>query len=304
MLRTSRRRLLGGMAALAASTSFSPRLARASVVVPPPSGSAATDQSNIQSAIASAASSSQGVVFPDGATYQLVSPIFIGDGYPVPAFIVGYSTTLRATSAMLNMDSIFKITNPHAVVPRFELGGFILDAANYPYRCMTVHGMQECNGYIHDLTLFNAQSIGLALDAEIGYGIYENYFQRIRIRGCGWVGARFNMADLTDYNNNGSRCQANDISGLNIESCAGGGILCAGFQGSIRHSQIQANGNVGLYASNSRQLDLIELYFENNIPTGGVDTAVQIDGSTVVDDGCRRYGGRWNGAVIGPVTRF
>jgi hypothetical protein len=303
--RTNRRQFLGDAAALATvAVLTSPTIARASVVVPPPSGNPATDQTNIETAMSSAASLSQGVVFPDGATYQLTRTIYIGNGSPVPAFVVGYSTTLRATSSMLNGDSIFWVTDPQNAVPRFELGGFTLDAATYPYRCLTVRGMQECNGYVHDLTLLNAQSIGLALEGNATTGgIYESYFQRIRIRNCGWVGAWLGTNVLNDYLNGGSRCQANDISGLNIEACPGGGIFCNGFQGSIRHSQIQANGNIGLYAVNSQQLDLIELYFENN-PAGSSDTAVQVDAPTVVGDGCRRYGGRWNGAVVGPVTRF
>jgi hypothetical protein len=299
----TRRRLLGGSASALAALAFvpaMPRIARAAASVPPPSGSPATDQTNLEAALLQSA---QPVVFPDNAAalspYQMTRSIWLGQGSSCPPAIFGNGATLQATASCT--EEMLRITNPQVFWPRFEMGRLNLDGAGFPYRALTIHGMFEA--YVHDLVLKNVQSMGLACDAEHNYGIYACELARISIYNSAWVGARFATVNLNDYYNLGSHFQGNDVHGLKIMNCAGGGIYCSGAQGQIRNSICESNGNVGIYIDHSLELTLSEMYFESNIPTGSTDTCVFVDDSTVSSspEGVKRVGGRWIGQVIGTV---
>jgi hypothetical protein len=283
------------------------------VIVPLPTGDPARDQANIEAALAEGSARKEEVFFPASRTWQLIRPLLIGQGSVCPPKISGLASRLVATSVMGGakpMTGVITVWNPQALVDRFELSGLILDAANFTFRCLTIHGMQD--GYIHDLSLLNAASIGLALDGGDGHGIYTSEIGRIKILKCGYVGAQF-LSENFATDPGGSRIQANDIHGLKIMQCGGqpggggGGIMCDGFQGKIRNTDCEQNTGFGCFIRNTREIVLDEMYFEANM-LNGVDTCVVIDNANIPApssdpanpiEGVKRIGGHWIGQIQG-----
>jgi hypothetical protein len=260
------------------------------ILVPMPSGSATTDQSNIDTALLTASSLSQTMEFPESQVYQVTTGLVIAAGGPIPRGVRGNGAELRATT---NGDSVVQVTNPHAAFDFFTIEDLTVNANSQKYRALSVTGMQL--GILRKLRLLNATSICFAIDAATGYGVYYNHVVDILMSGSQWLGAKFSD-NLTDYAHEGSHIQGNTIQSAKVVSNASGCWL-SGMQDSLDGWRIERSQNVGLAIDHCLQFDLKSIYFENNF-VGTVDTAIQVDPTA---NNVFRWGGQWNGAVIGTV---